>query len=136
MSYGSVDSVVEERDVLVLQYFLDLIWVRMGNTYASVGALRSMEQNNATMATYASVGVLRSMEQNNATMDVTLTEYLSAARNTDDSIEGAAKITHRQIKGVWQTDDGERLEEDPDDYRVECSCGESFDVCLDRKSVV
>jgi hypothetical protein len=69
------------------------------------------------------------MEQNNATMDVTLTEHLSAVENTYDSIEGAAKITHRQIKGVWQTDDGERLEEDPDDYRVECSCGESFDVC-------
>ena len=107
VSYGSVDSVVEERDVLVLQYFLDLIWVRMGNTYASVGALRSMEQNNATMAT--------------------LTEHLSAADNTDDSIDGAAKITHIQNgKGVWQIDDGERLEDDPDEYRVECSCGEEF----------
>ena len=102
---------VEERDVLVLQYFLDLIWVRMGNTYASVGALRSMEQNNATM-------------------DVTLTEYLSAARNTDDSIDGAAKITHIQNgNGVWQVDEGEQLEEDPDEYRVECSCGESFGFC-------
>ena len=67
------------------------------------------------------------MEQNNATMDVTLTEYLSAARNTDDSIDGAAKITHTQNgAGVWQTDDGEELEDDPDDYRVECSCGEEF----------
>jgi hypothetical protein len=64
------------------------------------------------------------MEQNNATMDVTLTEYLSAARNTDDSIEGAAKITHIQNgTGVWQTDDGERLEDDPDEYCVVCSCG-------------
>ena len=113
----------------MLQYFLDLIWVRMGNTYAGVGALRSMEQNNATMATYASVGALRSMEQNNATIDVTLTEHLSAARNTDDSIDGAAKITHRQIKGVWQTDDGERLEDDPDEYCVVCSCGEEFRTC-------
>ena len=60
----------------------------------------------------------------------TLTEYLSAARNTDDSIDGAAKITHTQNdKGVWQIDDGERLEDDPDEYRVECSCGESFDFC-------
>ena len=109
----------------MLQYFLDLIWVRMGNTYGSVGALRSMEQNNATMATYASVGALRSMEH----MDVTLTEHLSAVENTDDSIDGAAKITHRQIKGVWQTDDGERLEDDPDEYCVVCSCGESFDSC-------
>ena len=80
--------------------------------------------------TYYSVGTIHGMEQNNATMDVTLTEYLSAARNTDDSIEGAAKITHIQNgTGVWQTDDGEGLEEDPDDYRVECSCGESFDFC-------
>ena len=62
------------------------------------------------------------------TYATTLTEYLSAVDNTDDSIEGAAKITHIQNgTGVWQTDDGEGLEEDPDDYRVECSCGESFD---------
>jgi len=128
VSYGSVDSVVEERDVLVLQYFLDLIWVRMGNTYASVGALSSMEQNNATIATYASVGALSSMEQNNATM-ATLTEHLSAVENTYDEIDGAAKITHRQIKGVWQTDDGERLEDDPDEYCVVCSCGEEFRIC-------
>ena len=66
------------------------------------------------------------MEQNNATMDAALTEYLSAIENLDDSIDGAAKITHIQIKGVWQTDDGERLEDDPDEYSVECSCGESF----------
>jgi hypothetical protein len=65
----------------------------------------------------------------NATMDVTLTEYLSAVDNTDDSIDGAAKITHIQIKGVWQTDDGESLEDDPDEYRVECSCGEEFRFC-------
>ena len=57
----------------------------------------------------------------------TLTEYLSAADNTDDSIDSAAKITHvRNGAGVWQIDDGERLEDDPDEYRVECSCGESF----------
>ena len=65
----------------------------------------------------------------NATMDVTLTEYLRAVDNTDDSIDGAAKITHIQIKGVWQTDDGESLEDDPDEYRVECSCGEEFRFC-------
>ena len=68
-----------------------------------------------------------SMEQNNATMDVTITEYISAADNTDDSIEGAAKITHSQNgKGIWQIDEVEGLEKDPDDYRVECSCDESF----------
>ena len=73
-----------------------------------------MEQNNATIATYASVGALRSMEPTMAT----LTEHLSAVENTYDSIDGAAKITHRQIKGVWQTDDGERLE-DEDDVRTD-----------------
>ena len=68
------------------------------------------------------------MEQIKATTDATLTEYLSAVDNIDDSIDGAAKITHAQnVKGVWQTDGGEGLDDDPDDYRVECSCGESFD---------
>ena len=72
------------------------MWVSMGNTYYSVGAMHGMEQNNATM-------------------DATLTEYLSAVDNTDDSIDGAAKITHIQNgTGVWQTDDGE------------CSCVEEF----------
>ena len=66
------------------------------------------------------------MEQNNATM-ATLTEHLSAADNTDDSIDGAAKITHvRNGADVWRTDDGQELEDDPDEYSVECSCGESF----------
>ena len=79
---------------------------------------------------YYSVGAMHGMEQNNATMDATLTEHLSAARNTDDSIDGAAKITHIQNgAGVWQVDEGEQLEENPDEYRVECSCGESFDFC-------
>jgi len=67
------------------------------------------------------------MEQNSATMDATLTEHLSAVDNIDDSIDGAAKVTHvRNGADVWQTDDGQELEEDPDEYRVECSCGESF----------
>ena len=71
-----------------------------------------------------------SMEHNNATTDAALTEYLSAVDNRnigDDSIDGAAKITHIQNgKGVWQTDDGEGLDEDPDEHHVECSCGEEF----------
>jgi len=68
-----------------------------------------------------------SMEHNNATM-ATLTEHLSAADNTDESFEGAAKITHIQNgAGVWQIDGGDDLEEDPDEYRVECSrCGAEF----------
>jgi hypothetical protein len=68
------------------------------------------------------------MEQNNATTDATLTEYLRAFENTDDSIDGAARITYTQNgTGVWQTDDGDELGEDPDEYRVECSCGEEFE---------
>jgi len=60
-------------------------------------------------------------------MDATLTEYLRAVDNTDDSIDGAARLTHIQNgKGVWQTDDGEGLDEDPDEHRVECSCGREF----------
>ena len=67
------------------------------------------------------------MEQNNATMDATLTEYLRAFENTDDSIDGAAKRTHiRNGMGGWRVDDGEELDEDPDEYRVECSCGEEI----------
>jgi len=70
------------------------------------------------------------MEQNNATTDATLTEYISAADNTDESFEGAAKITHIQNgAGVWQIDGGDDLEEDPDEYRVVCSCGEDFRSC-------
>ena len=65
------------------------------------------------------------MEQNNATTDATLTQYLKAFENTDDSIDGAAKLTHiRNGMGGWQVDDGEELEEDPDEAFVECSCGE------------
>jgi hypothetical protein len=63
----------------------------------------------------------------NATTDATLTEYLCAAANTDDSIDGAARLTHMQTgKGVWQIDGGQGLEEDPDEYRVECSCGAEY----------
>ena len=47
-----------------------------------------------------------SMEQIKATTDATLTEYLSAVDNIDDSIDGAAKITHvRNGAGVWQFSD-------------------------------
>ena len=69
------------------------------------------------------------MEQNNATMDAELTEYLCAIDNHDDSIDGPAKRTHiRNGMGSWQVDHdgGEELGEDPDEYRVECSCGAEF----------
>jgi hypothetical protein len=42
------------------------------------------------------------MEQTNATTNASLTEYLSTA------------------------DDGDELDEDPDEYFVECICGEEF----------
>lgn len=61
------------------------------------------------------------------TTDATLTEYLSAVDNTDDSIDGPAKLTSIQLPtGVWIRDEGEALDEAPDEYRVECSCGEEF----------
>ena len=67
------------------------------------------------------------MEQNNATTVAALTEYLCAVDNTYESIDGAAKITHIQNgMGSWQVDDGEELDEDPDQYRVECGCGAEF----------
>ena len=77
------------------------------------------------------------MEQNNATTDATLTESLRAFENRDDSIDGAARITHIQNgMGVWQVDDGEELDEDPDEYGVECSCGEEFGRASCRERVL
>jgi len=67
------------------------------------------------------------MEQNTASTDATLTEYLPAASNARDTIDGAAKVDIVQDgRGIWVDDDGESLDEDPDEYYVECSCGETF----------
>ena len=65
---------------------------------------------------------------NQTTTDATLTEYLPAADNQDDSTNGAAKITYiyNSTSGLWQADSGEALNQDPDEYRVGCSCGEEF----------
>jgi len=61
------------------------------------------------------------------TTDALLTEYLSAVDNTDDSIDGAAKITYAKVNQSWQTDSGEELDSDPDEYHVECEeCGGTF----------
>jgi hypothetical protein len=68
-----------------------------------------------------------------ATMNATLTEYLSAIDNHDDSIDGAAKRTHIQHGISWHVDDGEELEEDPDEYRVECSCGAEFSTWVNAR---
>lgn len=67
------------------------------------------------------------MARNTNATDATLTEYLSAVDNTDESIDGPAKITHIvDGRGLWTADEGEGLDEDPDEYRVECSCGDAF----------
>lgn len=57
-----------------------------------------------------------------------LTEYLSATDNHDPSIDGPAKLTHVQNgAGTWTVDEGEPLDEDPDEYRVECEdCDGTF----------
>jgi len=67
------------------------------------------------------------MTEATETTDATLTEHLPAADNYDDSIDGAAKITHAvDGRGVWSPDDGESVEE-VTRYGVRCSCGEGFD---------
>ena len=55
----------------------------------------------------------------------TLTEYL-AADETDDSIDGPAAVNYRHYGGRWRVDSGTVLDSDPDEYRAECSCGETF----------
>lgn len=67
------------------------------------------------------------MAQNTDATDALLTEHLSAVDNQDDSIDGPAEITYAKVNRSWRTDSGEPLDEDPDEYRVECSCGEEFD---------
>lgn len=68
------------------------------------------------------------MAQNTAATDATLTEYLAARDVEDPSVDGPAAITHVvDGRGLWTPDSAEDLDADPDDYRAECSCGESFD---------
>jgi len=66
------------------------------------------------------------MEQQTASTDATLTEYLPAADNARDTIDGAAKVTLVQDgRWIWVDDSGESLDE-VTEYSVECSCGETF----------
>jgi len=59
--------------------------------------------------------------------DATLTEYLAASDPGHPEIDGPCKITHVVGGlGTWVADDGEQLDDDPDEYRAECSCGETF----------
>jgi hypothetical protein len=59
--------------------------------------------------------------------DARLTEFVAAAENHDDSIQGPAKLTSIQAGPTdrWVRDEGEALEAPPDEYRVECSCGKT-----------
>jgi len=70
------------------------------------------------------------MSESMRTTDALLTEYLPAADNQRDTIDGAAKITLAQDgRGLWVDDSGERLDSDPAAYHVECEeCGETFDT--------
>lgn len=65
------------------------------------------------------------MDTDNDTTDATLTEYLRAVE-TDDSIEGPAAVEYSNVGHSWQVDGAEMLDDDPDEYRAECSCGETF----------
>lgn len=57
--------------------------------------------------------------------DATLTEHLTAAE-TDDSIEGPAVVKYMKLDHYWRAYDAQPLDDDPDEYRAECSCGEAF----------
>lgn len=65
---------------------------------------------------------------NDETTDATLTEYLAARDVEDPSIgRGAAAIAYvKDGRGLWTPDDADGLDEDPAEYRVECSCGDEF----------
>jgi len=65
------------------------------------------------------------MKQSNDTTDATLTEYLGVVE-IDDSIEGPAAVEYINVGHTWQVDGAEMLEDDPDEYRAECSCGKTF----------
>lgn len=59
--------------------------------------------------------------------DATLTEYLAAADVEDPSVDGPAAITYYvDGRGLWTADSAEELAEAPDEYRAECSCGETL----------
>jgi hypothetical protein len=61
------------------------------------------------------------------TTDATLTEYLAAADPGHPYTEGPCKVEW-EVSGLGRNSqiDVEELPKDPDEYRVECSCGETF----------
>jgi len=67
------------------------------------------------------------MAQQNDATDATRTEYLAAADVEDPSVDGPAAITYYvDGRGLWTADSSEELDDDPAEYRAECSCGAEF----------
>lgn len=56
----------------------------------------------------------------------TLTEHLRA-HEYEYEADGPVAVTYIKVGNTWQEDTLEELDEDPAEYRCECSCGESFD---------
>lgn len=61
-----------------------------------------------------------------STTDATLTEYKRSIDPGEPEMDGPRAVSHIKVGTTWQTDDGEMLGDGPDEYRVECSCGEGF----------
>ncbi len=55
----------------------------------------------------------------------TITEYVPAAENTDESIQGDARLVQTKVANSWVCFEGEQLE-NVEEYRAQCSCGEEF----------
>jgi len=65
------------------------------------------------------------MDTDSDITDATLTEYLRAVE-TDDSVKGPAVVKYIPVGHTWQVDGAKMLDDEPDEYRAECSCGETF----------
>jgi hypothetical protein len=60
------------------------------------------------------------------TTDATLTEYKRDVDPGEPEMGGPRAVSHIKVGTTWQVDDGEMLAENPNEYSVECSCGETF----------
>lgn len=57
----------------------------------------------------------------------TLTEYKRDFDPGEPEMDGPRAVSHIKVGTSWQTDDGKMLDENPDEYRVECEeCGGEF----------
>jgi hypothetical protein len=61
-----------------------------------------------------------------STTAATLTEYKRDFDPGEPEMDGPRAVSHVKVGTTWQTDEGEMLDENPEDYHVECSCGEEF----------